>query len=171
MRKTYIIQNSTEGYGYHYASLSDMARQDISIPLMKTQVVDGQEYIYYFDEELNEWLQGARVVVPISKGMNEAQMYASAITYARKVTTQMARCVACRDDEDIENTDSSGNQKPSKATERQVDYIRKLYSSNSIGTILEKYKLEKLDDMPFDLARKLIESANEKQKNKSVGNQ
>ena len=31
-----IIKNASTGYGYHYASLADFARQDVNIPQMTT---------------------------------------------------------------------------------------------------------------------------------------
>ena len=96
-----IIKNASTGYGYHYASLADFARQDVNIPQMTTKLIDGVEYVYYKDGD--EWLQGARVIVEFeSKGMNAAQAYGSALTYARRYTVALANGIATDDDDEIE---------------------------------------------------------------------
>lgn len=96
-----IIKNASTGYGYHYASLADFARQDVNIPQMTTKLIDGIEYVFYKDGE--EWLQGARVIVEFeSKGMNAAQAYGSALTYARRYTVALAKGVATDDDDEVE---------------------------------------------------------------------
>lgn len=96
-----IIKNASTGYGYHYASLADFARQDVDIPQMTTRLVDGVEFVYYKDGD--EWLQGARVIVEFeSKGMNAAQAYGSALTYARRYTVALANGIATDDDDEVE---------------------------------------------------------------------
>lgn len=96
-----IIKNASTGYGYHYASLADFARQDVNIPQMTTKLIDGVEYVFYKDGE--EWLQGARVIVEFeSKGMNAAQAYGSALTYARRYTVALANGIATDDDDEVE---------------------------------------------------------------------
>ena len=161
-----IIRNNTEGYGYKYASLADIAEQGVEIPKMKTGTEDGVEYIYYYDADLKEWVRGARVVVPENKGMNKAQLYASAVTYARRLTVQMAQGIACTDDEAIEDTDDQGETKQGKkgpkiASEKQIEYLLKLYPKADIDAIVSHYKLESINDLPADIASKYI---NEKHK-------
>lgn len=96
-----IIKNASTGYGYHYASLADFARQDVNIPQMTTRLIDGVEFVYYKDGD--EWLQGARVITEFeSKGMNAAQAYGSALTYARRYTVALANGIATDDDDEIE---------------------------------------------------------------------
>lgn len=96
-----IIKNASTGYGYHYASLADFARQDVNIPQMTTKLIDGIEYVFYKEGE--EWLQGARVIVEFeSKGMNAAQAYGSALTYARRYTVALANGIATDDDDEVE---------------------------------------------------------------------
>lgn len=106
MSESKIIKNTSKAYNYNYAGLSDLAEQGVEIPKMKTGRVDGEEYVFYWDG--TEWQQGAKVVIPTSKGMNEAQAYGSALTYARRYTTQLAKSVACRDDDKIENIQNNG---------------------------------------------------------------
>ena len=97
-----VVASVTQGYGYNYASLSDIANQGFKIPMMKTGTENGKEYIYWLDETTNEWIRGAEIVIPASKGMNEAQLYGSALTYARRYTVLMADCLATDDDKKIE---------------------------------------------------------------------
>lgn len=98
---TKVVKNQSQGYGYHYASLADFARQGIEIPQMITKLVDGVEYVYY--KQGDEWLQGARVITHFeSKGMNAAQAYGSALTYARRYTVAMANAIATDDDDEVE---------------------------------------------------------------------
>ena len=155
-----IIKNNTEGYGYKYASLGDIAEQGVEIPKMKTGTDEGIEYVYYYDTDLAEWIRGARVVIPENKGMNNAQLYASAVTYARRVTTQLAKQLACRDDEAIEETDENGEmKKPRKATDAQIEYVKKLYSSEEQARICEHYKVEDIADLDQKIISQYIASA------------
>lgn len=161
-----IIKNNTDGYGYKYASLADMAEQGITIPKMKTGSEEGIEYVYYFDTELKEWTRGARVVVPDNKAQNKAQMYKSAITYARRATTELALGIACTDDELIEGTDGQGEEKQSKkgaknASQKQIEYLLKLYTPVDIKAIMDHYGLAKIEDLPADIASKYISEKNE----------
>ena len=156
-----IIKNNTEGYGYNYASLADIAEQGVEIPKMKTGTEEGREYVYYWDSELKDWIRGAGVIVPENKGMNKAQLYASAITYARRVTVQLAKGIACSDDIVIEDTDESGETKqgkkgPKTASQKQIDYLLKLYPKADIDAIVSHYKLETINDLPADIASKYI---------------
>lgn len=163
---TNIIKNNTKGYGYKYASLSDIANQGIEIPLMKTGTdINGKDYVFYYDEKFKDtdcggWLRGAEIVVTNNKGMNEAQNYASGITYARRVTTQLAKQLACTDDEVVENTNADGSSKePTPASKNQIDYIKKLYSQESINKMLEHYSLKSLSEMNAEIASTVISKA------------
>lgn len=99
--KTKVVKNASKAYGYNYSSLADMVNDGVEIPKMRIKPIEGQDYVEYFDG--TEWQLGARVVVPANnKGMNEAQAYGAALTYARRYTTQMAEQVACDDDAKLE---------------------------------------------------------------------
>ena len=107
MEETKIIGNKSEGHNYHYASLADIARQGITIPKMRIEYTGEKdaegnpiEYVCALIE--NEWVRGARVVVPSSTRMNEAQAYGSALTYARRYTVLTLLGIACDDDDKIE---------------------------------------------------------------------
>lgn len=95
-----IVKNASQGYGYTYSNLADLAKAGIEIPPMKTQRIDGIEYV--FAKVGDEWVQGAQVIDMEMKGMNAAQAYGSALTYARRYTVQLVMGVACDDDDKIE---------------------------------------------------------------------
>ena len=143
-----IVKNTSRGYGYNYASLADMARQEVNIPQMTTKLIDGVEYVYYKDGE--EWLQGARVVVEFeAKGMNSAQAYGSALTYARRYTVALANGIATDDDDAVEmakpRTDGFSGAYTAKPSEKQLNFIKTLdkmngKTDNEIETLLASIK-------------------------------
>lgn len=149
---TKIIKNDSKGYGYNYASLCDIASQGVEIPLMKTgtEPINGKDYIYYFDTNSNEWLRGAEIVVPESKSQNKAQMYASGVTYARRVTVQLAMSIATTDDDVIENTNGDGSEKNADTgepiTPKQLEFIEKL-PIEQIAKVLRYYQVERTRDL------------------------
>ena len=105
-----IVKNASKGYGYTYSSLADLAKANVKIPKMRTTAIGDSEYVEYWDGE--NWQQGARVVPLEMKGMNAAQAYGSALTYARRYTVQMAESVACDDDKQIESAGASARPAP-----------------------------------------------------------
>ena len=92
-----IVKNASKGYGYTYSNLADLAKAGIEIPPMKTQHIDGEEYVFALVD--GDWVQGAKVVEMEMKGMNPAQAYGSALTYARRYTPQLVKAIACEDDD------------------------------------------------------------------------
>lgn len=153
-----IVKSNSEAYGYNYASLSDIAKQGYTIPKMKTITENDKDYVCYFDEKLNEWVRGAEVVMPDTKGSNKAQNYGSALTYARRYTCHLALQLACDDDKEIETK---------RASDRQVDYIRKIYDVVNVAKILKHYEIEKLEDLTQQQASEVIEN----KKNGKINNQ
>lgn len=118
-----IIGNKSDGYNYKYTSLGDLVIAGVELPPMRVAVltndagtpviIDGApvEYIEALrGTEITKeghvicehWTRGARVVIPKSTKMNEAQAYGSAITYARRYTALMLLGIACDDDNKIE---------------------------------------------------------------------
>lgn len=113
-----ILGNKSTGYNYSYTSLADIVIAGYDLPPMRVAVltndagepviVDGApvEYIEMQRPLGNafEWVRGARVVIPKKNNtsMNEAQLYGSAITYARRYTAMMMFGIACDDDDKLE---------------------------------------------------------------------
>ena len=126
-----IVANKSTGYGYKYSNLADLARDGVNIPKMRVKPTDNGDYIEYFDETTNEWQLGARIVMFDSKGMNAAQTYGAALTYARRYTVQMAESVACDDDDAVEKAkpiskSAGASQAFSRASQKQIDYLKNL---------------------------------------------
>ena len=160
-----IVTNDSKGYGYNYASLGDIAKQGFEIPKMKTEIdpTTLQEYVYYYDKEIKDWIKGAKVVVPeniVTKDgknkMNAAQLYGSALTYARRYTTLMALQLVCDDDVALENT---AEEKPS---DKQISYLKKLYSEEEQAKMVAYYKVSSIEELSKDVISKYI---NDRSKN------
>ena len=123
-----IIGNKSEGHNYHYANLADIARQGIEIPPMRVAPCfdnEGRlvaEYVEAFVN--NEWVRGAKIVVPSSTRSNEAQNYGAALTYARRYTVLMVNGIACDDDDKIESH-SEADQKANE--EAALEELKSLY--------------------------------------------
>jgi hypothetical protein len=146
-----IVANKSKAYGYNYASLGDIAQQGFQIPKMKTGTEDGKEYVFYYDAELKEWIRGALVVVPEMKGMNTAQQYGSALTYARRYTTLMALSLACDDDKKLEATAPKGQNLwdglEDKGLKDLADEFRQLYDKDEQERILKGLNLNKAEEI------------------------
>lgn len=126
-----IVANKSTGYGYKYSNLADLARDGVNIPKMRIKPTENGDFIEYYDEVTKEWQLGARIVLFESKGMNAAQTYGAALTYARRYTVQMAESVACDDDDAVEKAKpirqpSGTNQAFSRASQKQLDYLKNL---------------------------------------------
>lgn len=140
-----VVVNESKAYGYSYASLSDIAKQGFPIPKMKTGTEGDREYVYYKDGD--EWVRGAEIVIPQSKGMNEAQKYGSALTYARRYTVQMADSLVCDDDKNLENNGSEVFDDPINNVKTLADEFRKLYTAEEQTRILNGLHLLKAEEM------------------------
>ena len=114
-----IVKNASKGYGYTYSNLADLAKAGIEIPPMKTQKVGDDEYVFALID--GEWLQGAKVVEMEMKGMNQAQAYGSALTYARRYTVQLVKAIACDDDNAIEQ-DGAERKQSQAGNANRVDF-------------------------------------------------
>lgn len=141
MGSSKIITNNTKGKNYYYTTLSDIAEQNIEIPKMRIKTIDGIDYVEYFDKELNEWQQGAKVVIPEGFNGNSATLYGSALTYARKFTTLLAYGLCTKDDEDIENFEETFEP----ATDYQIKLIKE--HSDLVVKELSKYKVKNQKDI------------------------
>lgn len=166
MEKKNIIRNTSQGYGYKYANLADIAEQGWNIPKMKTGTENGREYVYWQDGD--EWLRGAEIVIPESKGMNAAQLYGSALTYARRYTVLMADCLATDDDVQLEKEEIFDEPTPVQI-KKYADEFRTVFTTKEQATILNGYQVTSAEDMDFDILKKYVEKKKEdakKQTNK-----
>lgn len=165
MEKNNIVANASDGYGYKYAALSDIANQGFNIPKMKTGTENGKEYVFYYDADIREWIRGAEIVVPENimnqngkPKMNKAQLYGSALTYARRYTVLMADSLACDDDKNLENTGSEIFDEPiPQGNLKQLgDEFRKLYSTEEQARILNGLHLLKAEEIGIQDLQKYI---------------
>ena len=133
-----IVKNASKGYGYTYSNLADLARAGIDIPPMKTERVG--EYEYVFAKIGNEWIQGAKVVEMEMKGMNAAQAYGSALTYARRYTVQLVMGIACDDDDKIEQ-DGEARRKEVKTNRIDFNEVREAIKViDDVASLQDYYK-------------------------------
>lgn len=145
------------GYGFSYASLSDIVKEGHALPKMRLAVIDGRQFIEY--ESAGEWLLGAEVITDFkSPGMNACQAYGSALTYARRYTAQLALGLAVDDDKNVETAGVMGREKASKpyaerpATDKQIATIRQMLGNSADSVIKHNSPLT------ISKASKLIEA-------------
>lgn len=139
-----LIGNKSDGYKYKYTSLGDLVLEGVPIPPMRVAVLTDANGIPVLDREghpveyieawiefrdaenhliSGEWIRGARVVIPSSTSMNEAQAYGSALTYARRYTALTILGIATDDDKKLETTseaDAKANEESSKAELKEL---------------------------------------------------
>lgn len=163
-----IVANTSKAYGYNYASLGDIAAQGFKIPKMKTGSENGKEYVFYYDTEIKEWIRGAEIVVPeniVSRDgknkMNSAQLYGSALTYARRYTTLMALSLVCDEDKKLEaqvpNSPSGIFDEPIPQTLKGLaDQFRKLYTQEEQERILKGLKYDRAEDIGMNDLQKYV---------------
>lgn len=107
-----LVAASSKGYNYKYTSLADLVKQDIKLPPMRVAtlesadgtpvIIDGQPVEYIEAKVNDEWIRGARIVVPKGKQTNATQDYGAALTYARRYTALTVLGIACDSDDKIE---------------------------------------------------------------------
>lgn len=182
-----VLGNKSDGYKYHYTSLSDIVIAGYDLPPMRVAtltnnngdpvIVDGRpvEYIEVERRTIGneiEWIRGARVVIPKqaegakdNKTMNDAQLYGSAITYARRYTAMLFFGIACDDDDKLETKTQAEAQAQELANMK--DDLLVLYKKVG-GKAFETY-LKERGGLSFETYPKLkaellkrINDANEK---------
>lgn len=147
IKKSNVVKNLSQAYGYKYASLADIALQGYEIPLMKTGTEEGLEYVYYLYE--GEWVRGARIVLPNMKNSNDAQIYGGALSYARRYTTLMANCLATDDDVLIENEKLFDEPTP-QDIKKLADKFRELYTNEEQARILNGLQVLSAEDIKYE---------------------
>lgn len=132
-----IIKAASKGYNYNYASLADIAKAGKKIPKMRVKPTGDGDYIEYLDDD-GEWQIGAKIVIPEMTKSNEAQKYGAAVTYARRVTAQLALSLVCSDDDKIETHDAaeaSANEKRNASRPSFDDIKAKLDTLKTIAEV------------------------------------
>lgn len=126
------------GYGFSYASLSDIAKAGFKIPKMRIKPTDdGRQFIEYKDGD--DWLLGAEIITEFKgEGMNDCQAYGSALTYARRYTAQLALGLAVDDDKNVETAGAEQRSRSSAkaytdkpATDKQIATIKNMLGSGA----------------------------------------
>lgn len=153
-----IVKNASKGYGYTYSNLADLAKAGIEIPPMKTEKIDGDEYV--FAKVGDEWIQGAKVVEMEMKGMNPAQAYGSALTYARRYTVQLVMAIACDDDDKVEQ-DGEARRKEynnqSRIDFQEVrDQVKIIDDMESLQALYKELSAEKLTEKQQAVINRII---------------
>lgn len=161
-----VLGNKSDGYKYHYTSLSDIVIAGYELPPMRVAtltnnngdpvIVDGRP-VEYIEAQRTvadadgrvavEWIRGARVVIPKqaegakdNKTMNDAQLYGSAITYARRYTAILFFGIACDDDDKLETKTQAEAQAQELANMK--DDLLELYKKVG-GKAFETYLKER----------------------------
>lgn len=159
MSEKNVVANKSKAYGYNYASLGDIANQGFDIPRMKTGTENDREYVYCYDKETKEWIRGAEIVIPQMKSMNVAQMYGSALTYARRYSVLMYLGLVCDEDKKLETQSPSGIfdepiKKEDLSLKDLADEFRRLYSKEDQERILKGLDYKRAEDIGMvDLAK------------------
>lgn len=130
-----VIKNQSKGFGYTYNNLADLSKAGVAIPVMKTMRVDGEEYVFALAD--GEWLQGAKVVEMEMKGMNAAQAYGAALTYARRYTVQLVKAIACDDDDKVEKDGEAKKKESQSRNHLDFEYIK-----STLKTIKNEQELD-----------------------------
>lgn len=159
-----IVKNASKGYNYKYSNLADLARAGVEIPPMRTERVDGYEYV--FAKVGNEWIQGARVVELTTNGMNPAQAYGAALTYARRYTVQLVQAIACDDDDALEAHTAEDRKNFSKAkTNYGIDFdevkeaLEVIDDAESLRAYYEEIKAKNLSDKQMVAINRMFNQA------------
>lgn len=159
-----IVKNASKGYNYRYSNLADLARAGVEIPPMRTERVDGYEYV--FAKVGNEWIQGARVVELTTNGMNPAQAYGAALTYARRYTVQLVQAIACDDDDALEAHTAEDRKNFSKAkTNYGIDFdevkeaLEVIDDAESLKAYYEEIKAKNLSDKQMAAINRMFNQA------------
>lgn len=164
-----VVKNASQAYGYTYTSLADLAKAGIKIPKMRVKATEQGEYIEYWDG--TDWQTGAKVVVPQMKGSNEAQMYGSALTYARRYTVMLAESVACDDDSKLETQDL---EKSAGSTQQgfRLDFddlkeeLEQMTTAEEVRIHYAKLMTHKMSDKQKEAVKKICEDRANKLKAK-----
>ena len=169
--KTTVAKNKTakvetrngKSYSYQYVDIAQIHDYLESINakyIQQIKRIDGDDYIMtkrcFEDKWEDDWLQGSKVVDATLFGTdNPAQKQGSALTYARRYSLLMAVGLATEDDDAQSlSKEKKENKIVSKATEKQLEYIKNL-EVDLVG-LCNYYKIDKLEDLTVEQASEVI---------------
>ena len=133
----YLDENNMSYYQY-------IDRIDGDDYIMTVKVIDGKE---------SQPLRGSRVVDATLYGNdNPAQKQGSALTYARRYSLLMAFGLATEDDD----AQSLNKKEIPKASEKQIQMIEDLCTSEELDKIYEHYQINDLDSLNIEQASAII---------------
>ena len=87
------------------------------------------------------------------KGMGQDQLTGACSSYARKYS---ANGLFAIDDEKDSDTTNKHEKEIIKATEKQIEYIKKIIPEEKMPDLFNYYKISKLEDLPIEKAKELI---------------
>lgn len=92
----------------------------------------------------------------VKKGMDGSQITGTASSYARKYALNGLFLIDDTKDADTDEYHNQNNQKEiKKASKEQIEKLKKLV--DDIPAMLNYFKLDKIENMPYDLAKQTIE--------------
>lgn len=157
------IKKKKDGYGYKYTELSQINEYCESNNIdyyqeIETCDINGEDYmITYISEDGKEYKKhkGCKIVEAVLSGIkNPVQEYGSSLTYCRRYSLLMALGLATEDDDGVSLNGASKNE---KASEKQIETLKKIFKTEEmIKKFLDKYKLDKIEDVSKSLASEVI---------------
>ena len=116
--------------------------------------------ITYVSEDGGEYKKhrGCKIVDAVLSGIkNPVQEYGSSLTYCRRYSLLMALGLATEDDDAASLNGASKGNKKEPASEKQIDILKQIFKNeDTLKQLLDKYKLEKLEDISKSLASEII---------------
>lgn len=178
------IKKSKDGYGYKYTELSQINEycENNNIEYYQeteTCDINGEDYIVtYTSEDGKEFIKhrGCKIVDAVLSGIkNPVQEYGSSLTYCRRYSLLMALGLATEDDDGKSmNNDKKVDKKENKdttktksefASEEQIEILKKIFKNeDTLKQMLNKYKLDKLENISKTLASEIIKKNLSKEK-------
>ena len=143
------LKKANQGYNYKYTDLAQINGwcQDNGITYSQVvKLIDGQQFIettYYKDGKEHGPFLGAQVIKAAPGGkVNEAQIYGSGLTYARRYSLLM--CLGLATDDDDAECYSPRSQQTAPAPARQPTFADELKA------------MKEQDDKAYEAVRKII---------------